>query len=117
MRETLVKLVGEQAGARFARREALARTQVGRAMQAAADFLKRLSGQLFPLDLRTANVSEVTRWRGHASPGGLHGGLGPTSITGLTVPAVLAPGYTVTTSVGVSNGVAFVVGPLAVAGA
>ena len=43
-----------------------------------------------------------------------------TSITGITVPAGLAPGsytVTVTTPAGVSNGVAFVVGPLGTAAA
>ncbi len=44
----------------------------------------------------------------------------PTSITGVTVPAGLAPGtytVTVTTPAGISNGVTFVVGPLGTAAA
>lgn len=57
--ETLNKLVGQVASERFQRREQRAQTAVGQVLQAAQDFLQKLTRQVFPLDLRTATLAQT----------------------------------------------------------
>ena len=57
--ETLNRLVGESATLAFAKRERRAQTVVGQVLQAAQDYLQKLTGRLSPLNLRTATLAQT----------------------------------------------------------
>ena len=57
--ETLNHLIGESASQKFQRREQRAQTVVGQVLQAAQDFLQKLTRQAFPLNLRTATLADT----------------------------------------------------------